>query len=108
MRSLSDPRLSGVTVTEVRATQDLKEANVFWTVLDPRARDDAARAFESARGTLQGRIARELRTRETPHLRFTFDRHQDDAVALTRLIDDVARDLPPPDAADTTTDTPDA
>jgi len=92
---LSDPRLSLVTITYVRATQDLKEATVFWTTLDPKRRDGAAAALESARGVLQGRVGRELRARATPQLRFAYDAHQERAVDLTRLIDEVTADLPP-------------
>jgi ribosome-binding factor A len=94
-RDLADPRLSFLTITHVRATQELKEAKVFWTVLDRTKRDDAAAALESARGVLQGRVARELRSRQTPLLSFVFDDHQDRAADLTRLIDRVTADLPP-------------
>lgn len=93
-RDLSDPRLSMVTITHVSATQDLKEAKVYWTVLDPARRDAAGTALESARGVLQGRIGRELRARQTPQLQFVFDAHQERAVDLTRLIDEVTADLP--------------
>lgn len=94
-RDLSDPRLGLVTITQVRATQDLKEAKVFWTSLNAGGREGAAAALESARGVLQGRVARELRVRHTPHLQFVFDDHQERAVDLTRLIDEVTADLPP-------------
>ena len=93
-RDLSDPRLSMVTITHVSATQDLKEAKVYWTALDPARRDAAGKALESARGVLQGRIGRELRARQTPQLQFVFDAHQERAVDLTRLIDEVTADLP--------------
>lgn len=93
-RDLSDPRLGMVTITHVRATQDLKEAKVYWTALDPARREAAGRALESARGVLQGRIGRELRARQTPQLQFIFDTHQERAVDLTRLIDEVTADLP--------------
>jgi ribosome-binding factor A len=96
-RDLSDPRLGMVTITQVRATQDLKEAKVYWTALDPGRREAAGAALESARGVLQGCIGRELRTRQTPQLQFIFDAHQDRAVELTRLIDEVTADLPPRD-----------
>jgi len=94
-RDLSDPRLSMVTITGVRATDDLMEARVFWTVLDPARRADAAAALDSATGVLQGRVGRELRTRHTPHLHFTHDDLPEDAERLTRLIDEVTGDLPP-------------
>jgi ribosome-binding factor A len=92
--SLSDPRLASVTITQVRSTQDLKDATVYWTLLDPAGRDAAAAGLESARGLLQSRIARELRTRKTPHLHFAYDEHQDRAERLTVLIDAVTADLP--------------
>jgi ribosome-binding factor A len=96
-RDLSDPRLGLVTITQVRATQDLKEATVFWTTLTPGAREGAQAALDAARGVIQGRIGRELRTRQTPHLAFVYDEHQQRAVDLTRLIDEVTADLPPRD-----------
>ncbi len=89
-RDLNDPRLELLTVTEVRATPDIKEATVYFTTLDPRRRDPAGRALESARGVLQARVAAAIGTRHTPHLHFVYDEHQEDAVRLTRLIDEVA------------------
>ncbi|MEQ8833222.1 MAG: 30S ribosome-binding factor RbfA [Miltoncostaeaceae bacterium] len=88
-RELSDPRLGFVTVTQVESTQDVREAKVYFTCLNRREREGALAALESARGLLQARVARELRTRQTPQLSFVYDSTQEDAVALTRLIDEV-------------------
>jgi ribosome-binding factor A len=86
---LSDPRLGFVTITHVEATQDVREAKVFFTTL--KARDHAATqdALESARGLLQSRLAAELRSRHTPQLTFHYDSTQRDAVALSRRIDEI-------------------
>ena len=89
-RELNDPRLQLLTVTDVRATPDVKEATIFFTVLDPARRARSQQALESARGVLQGCVARTLGTRHTPHLSFVYDEHQDRAAQLTRLIDEVA------------------
>ncbi len=88
-RDLSDPRLSLVTITGVRASEDMSVATVFWTVLGADRREGAAAALTSAAGVLQGRVGRELRTRNTPQLRFEHDDHQEAADRLTRLIDEV-------------------
>lgn len=88
-RELSDPRLGFVTITQVESTQDVREAKVYFTCLDRRGAEDARAALDSARGVLQARVARELRTRQTPQLTFIHDTTQEDAVALTRLIDEV-------------------
>lgn len=98
-RELGDPRLELVTITEVRATSDLREAKVFFTVLDPSRREGTGRALESARGVLQGRIARALGTRQTPHLTFVYDEHQERATRLTHLIDSVEPGPAPPEDA---------
>ena len=59
-RELSDPRLGFVTITHVEATQDSREAKVWFTTLKPRDRAPSQEALESARGLLQARVAAEL------------------------------------------------
>ena len=93
-RELSDPRLGFVTITQVEATQDVREAKVYFTCLRQRDRQASQDALDSARGVLQARVARELRTRQTPQLTFIYDSTQEDAVALTRLIDEVTGERP--------------
>ena len=94
-RDLSDPRLGFVTITHVEATQDVREAKVYFTTLRTRERKGSQEALESARGLLQSRLAHELRSRSTPQLTFIYDSTQQDAVALTRFIDEVTADMPP-------------
>jgi ribosome-binding factor A len=89
VRDLSDPRLGFLTITQVEATPDLREAKVFFTTLSADQQDPSRDALESARGVLQGRVASELRTKHTPQLTFVYDRHQEEAESLTRLIDRV-------------------
>jgi ribosome-binding factor A len=97
-RELADPRLGFVTITQVEATQDVREAKVYYTTLRKRDRRGSQEALESARGLLQSRLAAELRSRSTPQLTFIYDSIQEDAVALTRFIDEVtASTAPVPD-----------
>ena len=86
---LSDPRLGFVTITHVEATQDVREAKVWFTTLKARDQQATQDALESARGLLQSRLAQELRSRHTPQLTFHYDSTQRDAVALSRRIDEI-------------------
>ena len=86
---LSDPRLGFVTITHVEATQDVREAKVWYTTLKTRDQRATQDALESARGLLQSRLAQELRSRHTPQLTFHYDSTQRDAVALSRRIDEI-------------------
>jgi ribosome-binding factor A len=88
-RELSDPRLGFVTITHVEATQDTREAKVWFSTLRPRDRRASQEALESARGLLQARVAAELGSRHTPQLTFHYDSTQQDAARLSKLIDEV-------------------
>src|SRR5215208_4874614 len=95
---LKDPRIGLVTVTSVRITPDLREGTVYVSVLgNEKKREATLRGLESAHGVVQGRVARELGLKRTPQLTFEYDPSVEHGVRLTALIDEVSRDLPPPD-----------
>jgi ribosome-binding factor A len=95
---LKDPRLGFVTVTAVRASQDLAHATVFVSVLGSEKKRRATLAgLASSHGVLQARIARELRLKRTPQLAFEYDQTVERGVRLSKLIDELA---PPDDTSD--------
>jgi ribosome-binding factor A len=104
-RDLSDPRLGFVTITEVVPSPDFAAATVYFTTLTKSQREPSLRALESARGLLQSRVGRAMRTRNTPHLDFVYDTQPDHARRIARLIDRVA---PAPGAPDGPTGEPGA
>jgi ribosome-binding factor A len=84
---LSDPRIGFVTVTSVETSPDLRHARVYVTVLgDEGARADALEGLASAAGFLQAQVARELRMKHTPTLRFHYDESTDHGFRIDRLI----------------------
>jgi len=92
---LKDPRIGLVTVTGVVVSPDLGEARVFVSVLgSERKRAATLRGLESARGVLQAKINRELTLRRTPTLTFAYDESVERGVRMTKLIDELASELP--------------
>ena len=106
VRDLKDPRIGLVTVTGVIVTPDLGEATVFVSVLGNEKRRRATLAgLASAHGVLQARINRELKLRKTPTLTFAYDDAVERGVRMTKLIDELAADLPEePGSADSDRD----
>src|SRR5512146_221392 len=95
VRDLKDPRIGLVTLTGVAVTPDLREATVYVSVLGNEKRRRASlQGLASARGVLQARINRELNLRRTPTLTFTYDDAVERGVRMTKLIDELAADLP--------------
>lgn len=77
-RELHDPRLRGVTITEVRVTGDLQIARIYWTLLtDPnKARGERKRAEQALRqsaGRLRSHVGHKAGLRLTPQLEFIYD-----------------------------------
>ena len=95
IRDLKDPRIGLITVTGVAVTSDLREATVFVSVLGNEKRRTATlRGLASAHGVLQARINRELSLRRTPTLTFEYDDAVERGVRMTKLIDELAANLP--------------
>ena len=93
--TLKDPRIGLVTITGVDVTPDLREATVYVSVLgNARKRAATLAGLQSAHGVLQARIGKELDLRRTPQLTFAYDQTVERAVTMTKLIDDLAAELP--------------
>jgi ribosome-binding factor A len=89
--ALKDPRIGLVTVTGVSVSPDLREGVVFVSVLGGEKRRRATlQGLESAHAVVQGRIARELHLKRTPHLTFEYDPAVEQGVRMTKLIDELA------------------
>ena len=92
---LKDPRIGMVTVTGVHVTPDLAEARIFVSVLgNDKKRAATLAGLDSARGVLQAKLGRQLSLRRTPMLTFTYDDSVERGVRMTKLIEDLAVDLP--------------
>lgn len=87
---LKDPRIGFVTVTAVKATNDLAQARVYVSVLGTeRKQRRAVEGLNAARGVIQARVNRELRLRRTPRLAFEYDQSVERGVRLTKLLDEL-------------------
>jgi ribosome-binding factor A len=93
MTAVKDPRLAGVSVSEVEVSGDLGVATVFYSTLGVDDKDDDVdEAFEKARGFLRSRVAQALDLRRAPELRFRHDTSAARALELGRLIDSSVAD----------------
>ena len=88
--AVKDPRVGFVTVGGVELNRDHSVAKVYVSVLgDEREREQSLAGLRKARGFLQGRLARALRLRQTPELRFVYD----DSLQRSEGVESVLQDL---------------
>ena len=101
IQTLKDPRIGFVTVTGVKTTADLKESTVYVSVLGGEDKlRKTLEGLEAARGVLQAKINEQLRLRRTPQLTFEYDPSVERGVRMTKLIDELAPDVPAEDTDD--------
>ncbi len=71
---LNDPRGGFVTVTRVELAKDLSSGKIFYSVLGAAGeRSRVAHMLADASGYLQRLIARVLKVRRMPHLKWVYD-----------------------------------
>jgi len=88
---LHDPRLAGVTITDVRVTNDMQIARVFWTQLGnpdkaEGQRKRATQALNQAKGRLRTLVGRKAGLRLTPVLEFRFDEVPGEATEIEDIL----------------------
>lgn len=72
---LKDPRVKNVTVLRAEATEDLRQAKVYVSVMgDAKRQLLTMKGLNSARGFLQSKVAERLMTKQTPILTFVLDK----------------------------------
>jgi ribosome-binding factor A len=90
-REVRDPRLGMVTLTEVRVSNDLSYAKVFFSVLGAHPAQ-AQEILDAAAPMLRGPLGRALGIRHSPELRFVQDELIESGARLSALINQAVKD----------------
>lgn len=87
LAKVEDPRLSGVTVTDVKVDRELDYANIYVSALEGQERaDEILDALKKARGFLRYEISQEIDLRVAPKLRFLWDPTPERADRIDNLL----------------------
>ncbi|MBE9389254.1 30S ribosome-binding factor RbfA [Vagococcus salmoninarum] len=90
-KRVRDPRVQGITITDVRVTGDLQQATIYYSTLSDKASDvqKAQTGLEKASGLIRKELGERLRIYKTPEIIF----ERDESVAYGSKIDQMIRDL---------------
>ena len=92
---LKDPRIHPMTsVVLAQVTPDLKFCKAYISVLaDEEQAKDTIRGLKSAEGYIRTQLAKKVNLRNTPEITFILDQSIAYGVNMSRLIDDVTKDI---------------
>ena len=90
---VSDPRLSGVSITDVRVDRELAYANIFFSALEGSERkEEILEGFSHAIGFLRHQLTQRIQLRSFPQIRFNWDPTPEHADRIDQLITSLHQD----------------
>jgi ribosome-binding factor A len=92
---IKDPRIHPMTtVVAVQVTPDLKFCKAYISILgDEEAGKATIEGLKSAEGYIRRELARRVNLRNTPEIKFILDQSIEYGVNMSRLIDEVTKDI---------------
>ena len=87
IQDIADPRLSGISITDVKVDRELAYATIFVSALEGSERSkDVLAGLKHAKGFLRRELAQRIDLRVFPRLRFNWDPTFERAEKIERLI----------------------
>ena len=88
-REVKDKNIKFVTITDVKVTNDLSFAKVYFTVLNDEYRNDTLKALRQASGFIRSKLCERIDIRHMPELEFVYD----ESIAYGKLIEDKIKEI---------------
>lgn len=88
IHSVADPRVQGISITDVTVDRELAYANIFVSSVEgPEKKDEILAGLKHARGFLRRELAHRIDLRVFPELRFHWDPTPERVARIDQLLD---------------------
>lgn len=88
---IKDPRLGFMSFTEVRMSRDLSHAVIYCSVYNSEQENESIELLNRATGFIRKEIARRIRARIVPTLKFVVDDSVTQGIAMDELISEAIK-----------------
>ena len=99
---IKDPRINPLTsVVAVEVAPDIKTCKAYISVLgDEESQAKTLAGLKSAEGFIRSKLAKTVNLRNTPEIRFVLDQSIEYGVKMSKMIDEVTKDIKSEDDAE--------
>jgi ribosome-binding factor A len=97
MNKIKHKNLGFVTVTDAKATDDLRHATVYVSVLNVEEGEKIVRKLNESASFIKGELGRRLKMRYVPSLTFRIDESIQYGMKIDKLLDDIKSERSTPD-----------
>lgn len=88
-KEVDDPRIGIISITRVDTTSDLKESKVYYSVLDDVMQERVKNMLESMNKFIRVNLAKRIRLKILPELRFILDDSIKYSVDIYKKIEEI-------------------
>lgn len=91
MREIKDPRVEGVTITDVELTGDLQQATIYYSTFSDKAgaRQKEQAGLEAVTGIVRSELGKAIKLYKVPELKFERDTSVDYGNRIDALLDKI-------------------
>lgn len=91
LNTIRDPRVEGITITDVELTGDLQEAKIFYSTLetDDQTKKETQEGLDNATGLVRKELGSRMTTYHTPEIEF----RRDESVEYGNRIDQLLNEI---------------
>jgi ribosome-binding factor A len=94
-RKVQDPRVSGVTLTGIELSNDLRHAKIFFSRIgEEKDVEGAKKGLDSAKGFIKREVGMRVELRYIPDIVFIHDRSLKTGADMERLLDRLKSETP--------------
>jgi ribosome-binding factor A len=92
LRQVRDPRVQNVTITDVKMSDDLRQAKIYFVPMGiDSVADEVKEGLKRATGFLKRELGKRLQLRYVPDVTFIFDRSFDYGDRIERLLGEIEK-----------------
>lgn len=89
LRDITDPRVEMVTITGTKVSDDLRHADVFFSVIgDEKRWKEASKGLKSCKGYIKRELGKRLEMKYLPDLKFIQDKTMETGSRIDKMIAD--------------------
>jgi ribosome-binding factor A len=91
LNEIRDPRVEGITITDVELTGDLQQATIYYSTLktDDETKQETQTGLDRATGLIRKELGNRLTTYHTPELTFTRDESVEHGNRIDELLNQI-------------------
>lgn len=94
LNNIRDPRVQGITITDVDLTGDLQEATIYYSTLktDDKIKKETQAGLDKATGLIRKELGKRMTTYHTPEIQFKRDESVEHGNRIDELLNQIKND----------------